>query len=78
MQTLADELGSTSKIRVNSINPGGTRTAMRKAAYPAENPESQPTPESLMPVYLYLFSEEAQSIHGQAIDARDFSPQELQ
>lgn len=78
MQTLADELGSTSKIRVNSINPGGTRTAMRKAAYPAENPESQPTPESLMPVYLYLLSDEAQAIHGQAINVREFSPQELQ
>lgn len=74
MQTLADEVGSTSNIRVNSINPGGTRTAMRQAAYPAENPDSQPAPEALMPVYLYMLSKEASSIHGQAINVRDFDP----
>ncbi len=74
MQTLADELATTSNIRVNSINPGGTRTAMRQAAYPAENPDSQPSPETLMPVYLYMLSEEADSIHGQAINVRDFDP----
>ncbi|NKB31585.1 MAG: YciK family oxidoreductase [Pseudomonadales bacterium] len=74
MQTLAEELEKTSAIRVNSLNPGATKTAMRQAAYPAENPDSQPTAESLMPVYLYLFSEAAQSIHGQAIDAKGFDP----
>jgi NAD(P)-dependent dehydrogenase (short-subunit alcohol dehydrogenase family) len=72
MQTLADELANTSAIRVNSLNPGGTRTSMRRAAYPAEDPASQPTPESLMPVYLYLLSPNAVSIHGQALDVRSF------
>ena len=72
MQTLAEELEKTSPIRVNSLNPGGTRTNMRRDAYPAENPETLPTTESLMPVYLYLMSEEAQGIHGQALNARDF------
>ena len=74
MQTLADELAKTSSIRVNSLNPGGTRTNMRRAAYPAENPESQPTAESLMPVYLYLMSPQSKSIHGQTLDARSFDP----
>ena len=74
MQTLADELETTSKIRVNSINPGGTRTKMRARAYPAEEPGTQPEPETLMPVYLYLFSPEARPIHGQAIDVRGFDP----
>ncbi len=77
MQTLADELGATSNIRVNSINPGGTRTSMRQAAYPAENPESVPTAETLMPVYLYLLSSAADNINGQAIDARNFDPATL-
>ena len=45
MQTLADELSSTSNIRVNSLNPGGTRTAMRQAAYPAEDPTLSPSGE---------------------------------
>ncbi|MCY4358254.1 MAG: YciK family oxidoreductase [Gammaproteobacteria bacterium] len=74
MQTLADEVGTTTSIKVNSINPGGTRTAMRQTAYPAENPASQPTPESLMPVYLYLLSEQAAAIHGKALDVRNFDP----
>lgn len=74
MQTLAEELEKTSAVRVNSLNPGGTRTAMRQSAYPAEDPNSLPSPEELMPVYLYLFSSEARAIHGQALDAREFDP----
>lgn len=72
MQTLAEEVENTTAIRVNSLNPGGTRTNMRRDAYPAENPETQPTAESLMPVYLYLMSPEARRIHGQALNARGF------
>ena len=72
MQTLAEELENTTSIKVNSLNPGGTRTNMRRDAYPAENPQTLPTAESIMPVYLYLMSSDAQSIHGQALDARGF------
>lgn len=75
MQTLADELANTSNIRVNSLNPGGTRTAMRKSAYPAENPDSVPTADSLMPAYLFLFSKEAATINGAALNAREFDPE---
>lgn len=74
MQTLADELEKTSAIRVNSLNPGPTKTTMRQTAYPAEDPDAQPTPKSLMPVYLYLLSEQAKAIHGQAIDVKEFDP----
>ncbi len=74
MQTLAAEVGTTTSIRVNSLNPGGTRTAMRAAAYPGENPASLPPPESLMPVYLYLLGPDGGDIHGQALNAREFDP----
>ena len=74
MQVLADELANTSSIKVNSINPGGTRTKMRAAAYPAEDPDSVPTPESLLPIYLYLMGPEGEHLHGQALDARSFQP----
>jgi len=77
MQTMADELGSTSKIRVNSLNPGATRTAMRQTAYPAEDPDTLPEPEALMAVYLYLMGPDSTSIHGQAIDAQTFSDNSL-
>ena len=74
MQVLAKELENTSSIKVNSLNPGGIRTNMRRAAYPAENPESVPSPEILMPLYLYLFSPESKGIHGESLNFKDFDP----
>ncbi|MFK7864394.1 MAG: YciK family oxidoreductase [Pseudohongiellaceae bacterium] len=74
MQTLAEEVENTTAIRVNSLNPGGTRTNMRRDAYPAEDPNTVPTAEELMPVFLYLMSHESKQIHKAAIDCRDFEP----
>ncbi|PXF31326.1 3-oxoacyl-ACP reductase [Pokkaliibacter plantistimulans] len=70
MQTLADELENTSSIRVNSINPGATRTSMRAYAYPAENPAEVRTPEEIMPTYLYLMGADSKGTTGQAFDAQ--------
>ena len=72
MQTLADELGTTTTVRTFAINPGGTRTAMRASAYPGENPTDVPAPEVHMPLYRFLMSDEAQSFNGLSIDARDY------
>lgn len=68
-QTLADELESDG-IRVNCINPGGTRTSMRAAAYPGEDPNILPTPEQIMPAYLYLSGPDSQGVSGQSLDAQ--------
>lgn len=70
MQVLADEQDGTSEIRVNSVNPGATRTAMRKAAYPAEEPEKNPEPAEIMPAFLYLLGPDSKGVNGQALDAR--------
>ncbi|WP_193074838.1 YciK family oxidoreductase [Pseudomonas sp. FME51] len=70
MQVMADEQDGTSEIRVNSVNPGATRTAMRKAAYPAEEPEKNPEPADIMPVFLYLLGPDSKQVNGQALDAR--------
>lgn len=70
-QVLADELSSTN-IRVNSVNPGGTRTEMRAKAYPEEDPMTLPAPEDIMPVFLYLASDESNNISGEAFHARDW------
>jgi len=70
METLAEELVETTKIRVNCINPGPTRTTMRAQAYPGENPESLKTPEQLMQTYLYLMSDESIQVTGQSFDAQ--------
>ena len=69
MQVLADEL-SDSTIRVNAINPGGTRTGMRAKAYPAEDTDLLKTPLDIMPLYLYLMAPEGREVHGQCIDAQ--------
>ena len=73
-QILADEYEHAGRIRVNSLNPGGTRTAMRRSAYPAEDPASVPAPEAHMDLYLYLFSDASIGITGQQFDARDWHP----
>lgn len=70
MQLLADELENISNIRVNAINPGATRTNMRAFAYPAEDPNTLKTPADLMPLYLYLMSDDSHQLNGQSIDAQ--------
>jgi len=67
---LHEELESERNIRVNSINPGRMRTAMRAAAYPAEDPNSVPTPESVSGPFLYLLSALGQGINGQFLEAQ--------
>lgn len=70
-QVLADELDTTSAIRVNCINPGPTNTAMRRVAYPAESPMVNPLPEQIMPAYLYLMGPDSKGVTGQSLDAQD-------
>ena len=70
MQVLADELDENSNIRVNCINPGGTRTKMRAAAFPAEDSSKLKTPEDILPSYLWLLGPASREVHGQSIDAQ--------
>ena len=67
---LFEELEGESNIRVNSVNPGRMRTAMRAAAYPAEDPNTVPSPKSVTGPFLYLLSERGRGIDGQFIDAQ--------
>ncbi len=69
MQVWAEELADAG-IRINSVNPGGTRTAMRAAAYPDEDPARVPAPEDILPVYLYLLGPASQGTTGQALNAQ--------
>ena len=73
MQVLADECAAAGSLRVNSLNPGGTRTAMRRLAYPAENPAEVPPPEAHLDLYLHLLSDAAEGVTGQAFDARTWA-----
>ena len=46
----------SSSIRANLFNPGPTRTAMRKKAFPGEDPEALPTPEAVAEQAIRLLS----------------------
>lgn len=70
-QVLADEVRAEG-IRVNSVNPAATRTQMRAQAYPAEDPMTLPAPESVVPIFVYLASDESVAVSGQALNARDW------
>lgn len=70
MSILADELDSEKRVKVNAINPGPVRTAMRMKAYPGEDPNTLLNPEDIMPAYLYLMSNDTQET-GQVINAQD-------
>ena len=70
MQVLADEIDGITTVRANSVNPGATRTDMRAQAYPGENPASNPLPEAIMPVYLYLMGPDSTGVNGEAFNAQ--------
>ncbi len=72
-QVLADELRARG-IRVNTVNPGGTRTAMRAAAYPREDPATLPTPDEITPVFVYLASDQSRDVTGRSFNAREWPP----
>ena len=69
MQVLADETRESSAIRVNSIDPGPTRTHLRSLAYPGEDPRTLKTPEELAPIYLWLMGSDSIGTTGRAFDA---------
>jgi len=69
-QVLAHELEGTTQVRVNIINPGKVRTAMRRQAYPSEAAETLPTPESLTAPYLALLGPASRGVTGQRFSAQ--------
>jgi len=65
-KTLSEELEKTN-IRVNSLDPKRMRTKMRQIAYPAENADKNPLPESLSPAIVYLMSEATKGLNGEQL-----------
>jgi NAD(P)-dependent dehydrogenase (short-subunit alcohol dehydrogenase family) len=69
MQVIADEY-ETSNLRTNAINPGATNTNMRSCAFPAEDKNKLASPEDIMPLYVYLMSDDSVEINGQTLKAQ--------
>ena len=57
-----------SNLRINSVNPGATRTAMRSKAMPGEDPETLKLPEAVVPLFLELATAQ-DNRHGEIIAA---------
>lgn len=65
-QSLAEET-ENSRIRVNCIDPGPTRTALRKRVFPGEDQDALKAPDSLVPLYLWAMGPDSQDCHGQRL-----------
>jgi len=70
VQVLADETDTLTNIRVNSVNPGKTRTAMRARAYPGEDAATVPLPAQAMPTRGLPSSASAQRARSPAVVRR--------
>lgn len=69
MQVIADEYEG-SALRTNAVNPGATNTNMRSSAYPAENKANISSAEEIMPLYVYLMSDDSKAVNGQRLNAQ--------
>jgi NAD(P)-dependent dehydrogenase (short-subunit alcohol dehydrogenase family) len=67
-EVLADEYEGG--LRVNLVNPGPVRTAMRALAYPAEDPARLALPEDITATYLYLLGPESAGVSGGRFDCQ--------
>jgi NAD(P)-dependent dehydrogenase (short-subunit alcohol dehydrogenase family) len=70
-QLTADEVRELG-IRVNALNPGPTRTEMRAAANPEEDPLTLPAPEEITEAFVYLACDDSAGVTGQSFDAGDW------
>jgi len=72
-ETLADELEENTRIRINSIDPGPIRSRLSALAYPGEDPNTLPSAETVLPVYVHLLSPDSENVSGQRIQAKNHS-----
>jgi len=55
---------SVTNLKVNILDPGGTRTAMRAKAMPGENAELLPAPSDLAPLIAQMLSPDYEETGG--------------
>jgi NAD(P)-dependent dehydrogenase (short-subunit alcohol dehydrogenase family) len=76
-QVLAEEIGPQGLACV-AVNPGATRTGMRAAAYPDEDPMTLPSAEDIAEAFLRIAALEPSEVNGKSIDAREIVADLLQ
>lgn len=69
-QVLAEEMRGAAPVRVNALNPGATRTRMRRQAFPSENAELLATPDTIALAYIALLGPQTANLNGESLDAQ--------
>lgn len=65
----AQELDIYPNLRINAVVPGPVQSPQRARTHPGEDKHSQPKPETLMPLYLYLLGQDSRGTNGQIVEA---------
>jgi NAD(P)-dependent dehydrogenase (short-subunit alcohol dehydrogenase family) len=68
--TLAQEL-EQGPVRVNCIDPGPTRTALRKRVFPGESRDNLKAPDALAPPYRWAMGPDSRDCHGMRLAWED-------
>ncbi len=68
---LAQEWQANGKLRSNILIPGPVRTPLRHRAFPAESKKDLPDANSLVKLYVYLFSSQSREMTGETFIFQD-------
>jgi len=63
-QVQADEWSGQQQLRINTIIPGPVNSPLRNKTHPGELAETLPSPEALVPLYLYLLGPDSRGKSG--------------
>jgi len=69
LESYAQEVEKTSKVRVALVDPGATRTAMRAKAYPGEDPQTVKPPKTVAERLTQLLVEGFDGFHRERVEA---------
>jgi NAD(P)-dependent dehydrogenase (short-subunit alcohol dehydrogenase family) len=67
---LADEWENRPNLRVNAVVPGPIRSPLRGQSHPGEDKMALPTPDALVPLYLYLIGAQPKGESAALVDAQ--------
>lgn len=68
----AEEIADITNIRVNLLNPGGTKTQMRAKAMPGEDADTLPTPYDIAPLIVEMMSPDY-TAHDTCVSFREWA-----
>jgi len=69
---LADEWENRPNLRINAVVPGPMHSPLRGQTHPGEDKTVLPSPDALVPLYLYLLAGQSKADSGMLVDAQDW------